>query len=156
MLKNLTRSIKYRFYKHVDKTETCWNWLGGKLRGYGIFNYEGKSIRAHRFSYMMHKGKIPKGMKVCHTCDNTSCVHPDHLFLGTHQDNMDDKVRKGRQSYTTGETHGMSILGDDEVISILKLLKDGCKGVVIAEKFSVSPETISKIKKNQTWKHIPR
>lgn len=87
-----------RFWKYVKKTNTCWNWTGGFLQsGYGIFTINNKIVRAHRFSYELHKNKIPVNLNVCHSCDNPKCVNPSHLWLGTHKENMDDMMRKGRK-----------------------------------------------------------
>jgi hypothetical protein len=99
----MKEDIKKRFWKYVIKTESCWNWTGATDSfGYGhIGTYIPKRtmIKAHRLSYEMHNGKIPKGLLVCHTCDNPKCVNPKHLWLGTIQDNMDDRTRKMRSSH---------------------------------------------------------
>ncbi len=91
------------FWKKVDKDlrNPCWIWLAAKdLEGYGFFWFKNKQVRSHRFSWEITHGKIPNGLFVCHHCDNPSCVRPDHLFLGTCQDNALDMISKGRG--TTG------------------------------------------------------
>jgi hypothetical protein len=91
-----------RFYTKVDKTDTCWIFTGYKDRdGYGQYGIRDQGIKvsyqAHRFSYEAETGIYPGKLLVCHHCDNPSCVRPDHLFLGTNKDNMEDMVKKGRQ-----------------------------------------------------------
>jgi hypothetical protein len=100
-------SVLNRFWAKVNKDGPiheehgqCWNWLGGLTFGYGNFCALGEG-RAHRVSYIIHNGKIPKGLFVLHKCDNPSCVNPKHLFLGTQKDNVADCVTKGR--FATGE-----------------------------------------------------
>lgn len=89
-----------RFWRYVKKTKKCWLWIGTRQKpGYGRLGLPGgKRVEyAHRLSWIIHKGPIPVGLKVLHTCDNPPCVRPSHLFLGTHEDNVADMWAKGRQ-----------------------------------------------------------
>ena len=81
----------------IDGSTKCWNWLKSKNnRGYGFFYKDGKRYFAHRYYYEKYREKIPDKMCACHKCDNPSCVNPDHIFIGTHKDNMLDAKAKGR------------------------------------------------------------
>ncbi len=94
-----------RFWSKVNKTDNCWNWLACKTKdGYGRIFIKDKVLLAHRVSWAIHDGQIPKGLQVLHRCDNPSCVNPAHLFLGTVSDNMRDSVAKGRNS-NSKKTH---------------------------------------------------
>jgi hypothetical protein len=88
-----------RFFEKVEKEENCWQWTANKNnKGYGMIYWEKhmKKMLAHRAMWEMTNGEIPAGLHVLHRCDNPSCVNPDHLFLGTHRENMQDKLAKGR------------------------------------------------------------
>jgi hypothetical protein len=92
-----------RFWPKVAKSDGCWEWMGSrKETGYGLFTLDSRTSSAHRFSYSLAFGSIPAGMEVCHHCDNPPCVRPDHMFLGTHSDNMRDRFAKGRHRKSEG------------------------------------------------------
>lgn len=90
-------SLIERLLRYINKTDTCWLWTKTKFsNGYGKISYKKTHIGAHRASWIAFRGEIPKGMFVLHSCDVRGCVNPDHLFLGSHKDNMEDMRNKGR------------------------------------------------------------
>ncbi len=150
-------TIQQRFWSKVDKLgpDECWNWLASKrTAGYGHFRL-GKTMKsAHRISWLFVHGPIPEGMFILHICDNPSCVNPDHLFLGTHQDNADDKVNKGRHVPCKGSRNGYSKLTEEDIPHIRKLHDNGISQTAIAEEYGVIQATISKIVLGNSWTHV--
>lgn len=167
-----SRPIEERFWEKVKKSDYpdgCWNWTGArsgpgwyKGGGYGIIGSCGKNRRgigAHRVSYMLNVGEIPEGMCVCHRCDNPRCVRPDHLFLGTQSDNMQDASRKGRtrgvltSQRVSGEKNVKAKLNREQVELIRKMNSDtGEPYGSIARRFGVTSVLIGMIVRRQIWK----
>jgi len=147
--------MKQRFLTKVNKTDGCWNWTAHKDKdGYGRFRIDGKIHRAHRVSYELYKGEITKGLVVRHSCDNTSCVNPDHLEVGTVQDNTDDMMKRGRQAIQKGEKNGNVKLTENDVLEIRQWLEFGYTVKVIAEMFGVSIRAIYGIRSRKNWSHL--
>lgn len=135
------------FWEYVQKTDTCWFWIGG--RSYGGYGLQaagrGNSRLAHRHSYELANGPIPEGMLVLHKCDNPSCVNPKHLSLGTHADNTHDMCSKKR---------GVGKLTQIDVDKIRELREAGSSQKEIARLFSVNQSTVSRITNNERWKIV--
>ena len=140
-----------RFWSKVHKGLHCWEWQAAKRDdGYGCIKIAGKSVQAHRQSYTLTNGPIPDGMLVLHKCDNRMCCNPDHLFLGTHQDNTDDMIAKGRHPHK--ETNGKSKLTQAIVDEARQLYAAG--GVTLttlAQKYGVTRQAIGDAVKGRSW-----
>ena len=132
----------------------CWIWTGWlDENGYGKLRIAKKPVRAHRFSYVLHKGKIPKGKIICHTCDVSSCVNPDHLYAGTPKDNALDRKNRNRggQLKISGELSKVRKLTNEQVLEIRNL--DGSLSS-IAKKYGIGTSQVHRIKTNQHWRTI--
>lgn len=141
-------TIQYRFFKKVKKLENgCWEWIGSKnKKGYGYFKCTSFTKQlAHQVSYILFKGDIPKNCHVCHECDFTSCVNPDHLWIGSAMQNACDMQSKRRD--------GNRKLTEEDVIAIRELLKTKSQ-LEIALMYSITEGTVSSISCRRTWKHI--
>jgi len=106
----ISEKDKTRFEAKINKDtkNSCHEWTAHLVSsGYGGFKYKRKQWLAHRFTYILHHGEIPKGKVIMHKCDNKKCVNPDHLKLGTQVENIADMVAKGRAARQKGENHGM-------------------------------------------------
>jgi transcriptional regulator with XRE-family HTH domain len=134
-----------RFWPKVQKTETCWLWMGGKtLGGYGVFRYNDRQEGAHRVSWQMaHKEPIPERLQVLHSCDVRLCVNPDHLWLGTQSDNIQDCLAKGRLRPAYGERAGTARYSDQTLFTILDLLAEGKTPTQIETMTGVSRNYVS-------------
>lgn len=149
-------TLAKRFWRFVRKGEPseCWLWVGSfGSTGYGQIHLCGKPIKAHRASWLIHHGELPD-LNVLHSCDNSACVNPDHLFIGTQANNIDDMISKGRGSKPPlhrGEFCHLAKLTEGQVIEIRSM--SGTQ-ISIANKFGVSQALISSIKLRQIWAHI--
>lgn len=152
------KTIKERLLAGIEiVTESgCWVWVRATDSwGYGHMHVGKKKISTHRLSYMEFVDEIPKGLCVCHRCDIPACVNPNHLFLGTHQDNATDKVKKGRsfgrKGKRTGEGNPAAKLTEKDV---LKIRASSESKKALSEKYGVIIGTIASIKAGRSWKHI--
>lgn len=152
------RSIALKDYARLESKiqrvpfSGCWIWTAGTRRGgYGQFSFSGELISAHRAAYLMFRGPIAEGQLVCHRCDVRSCINPDHLFLGSYQDNNRDAIRKGRGNRTYGERASKAKLKEAQVIEIRASNLSQQK---LGKRYGVSASTISQIKCGRSWRHL--
>jgi transposase len=149
----IDNKLKERFFNKVKYLDNgCHIWFGcsytNKGKTYGYFNFYGKIVTAHRFAWIMANAKdIPKGLCICHHCDNGLCVNPKHLFLGTQKDNVLDMVNKERYGNSAKITK-------EQVREIYELYDNGLTIKEISKKFPISEGTIFKILSGIRWRNI--
>jgi len=170
LLERMASSVadREKFWRKVKigKPDECWMWLGRFFNdgeGYGqIKLWAGNKeknvryrFRAHRVAYFLTHQHLPDNLCVCHTCDNTSCVNPDHLFLGTNRKNIQDRTNKKRDA--KGEQHGMHKLTTKQVQRIRHLrATKGLPYSMLGEMFGVSTTHAGFIVRRVSWKHLPK
>jgi hypothetical protein len=132
----------------------CITWESGKTSdGYGVVNFSGKSLLAHRVAFELFTGASAKGKLVCHTCDNPACVNADHLFLGSQADNMQDMKAKGRRKHIcTGESNGRAKLTACRAKEIREKRMAGASLKELASQYEVGTSTINRVVKMEIWK----
>lgn len=142
-----------KFFEKVFKTQNCWLWKAAKTnKGYGNFWNGQRLIMAHRFSYILHKGEIPDGMFVMHTCDNPPCVNPDHLVTGTPRENTLDMFKKGRN--VSRYTYKQSRVADMVPAIRKRYSENECSYREICEEFGLSIRTVWLILSGKSYKDI--
>lgn len=163
---NKYASLEERFFSQIEKSKDgCWNWTGSGNGRYGQISVNGRLEKAHRVSYKMHNGEIPEGLYICHKCDNTLCVNPDHLFAGTQQENLIDMNNKGRNTLKNdpsraacGSDAGSAKLTDIAVMDIRSRYKKGPRHTSnthdLAKEYGVDDSTIRRILSRTTWRHV--
>jgi hypothetical protein len=144
-----------RILRRVTVDENgCWNCSLGKGGEYPQVSIKRKLVQVHRYVYEYFREKIPDGLFGCHKCNNKMCCNPDHIYIATNKQNLDDAVRDGLLDYSSwvGEkSHHHKLTSDD----ILKIRSDGRKGVELAKLFGVSNSCISQIKRRKNWESVP-
>jgi hypothetical protein len=142
------------FWARVDPSggpDACWEWRGSRVRGgYGLtVRPDGHRQHAHRRSWELAYGPIPKGMDVLHRCDNTACVNPTHLWLGTDADNAADCVAKGREA--SGERSGSAKLTEVQVRELRQLWANGWVSRDLVARFGVSRSAVYAAATGRNW-----
>ena len=135
--------------------DQCWPWQAGRFdNGYGQFFLRRQSIGAHRIAYIIAYGDYDDVLFVCHNCNHKFCVNPKHLYLGTHEQNMQDAVQDGLSN--KGEKNGQCLLTEQEVINIRELYSTSMYSQrEVARIFKISQALVNNILLNKNWSHIP-
>lgn len=158
-LREIDAQATEKFWRYVEKVlGGCWLWTGAKQStGYGNVRIGRRSLQAHRVSWVLANGNLPNKTCVLHKCDIRNCVNPDHLFLGTQEENNKDAKRKGRSRGPAlrGEKNGQTKLTEEQVMEMRKLHAMGnCTFLDLGEQFGVGAPTAYKIVRGYLWKHV--
>lgn len=155
--------VRFHSKYETEPNTGCWLWSDAlDVYGYGRLQIDGKARKAHQVSYELNYGPIPRGKIICHTCDVRCCVNPEHIFLGTWEENVRDMMSKGRNrpggKPHPGEMNGRAILNEEYVRGLLARKKNGetISTRAEAEKMGVAIYAIQNILTGKAWKHVER
>lgn len=167
--------LKALFWAKVDVRgeQECWPWMNARaVNGYGVFGISAASNggkpdqwKAHRLAWSLTHGEVPDELCICHTCDNRICCNPSHLFLGTADENVADKVAKGRQSKgdaharrlinpPRGERNCKARLTELQVVAMRAAYASGTSRRALGSEFGVSGPTVYRVTSGRSWRHI--
>jgi hypothetical protein len=150
-MNSVTRALKERLLKNssVGAANQCWEWRAARHGfGYGVLRIDGKNFLAHRIAYQLANGPIPTGLVIRHRCDNPSCVNPGHLVAGTHADNMQDAVDRGR--FPRGEQRSKKL----RTVDAQHILASTESADALATQYGISPDYVRMIKRGIRWGHL--
>lgn len=151
-----TFRAKTKLLKRVleEPNSGCWLWEGAASGpGYGTIWFDGRTYATHRLSWEVHRGPIPEGLFVLHHCDTPACVNPDHLFVGTQQDNFDDMRSKGRWWRPSGENHHAALITNETAAAIrARYAEGGITQFDVGEEFGVTQGLVNRIVKRRSYK----
>lgn len=160
-----TLQDQIRFWSHVQKArpDDCWFWLktciirdGKKVPIFNFRNdggqYHGYMAYASRVAYLFENGSIPNNKIVCHTCDNPMCMNPNHMWLGTNEENTEDRNQKDRQA--KGSSQGSAKLTEEQILEIRQAYSLGETQQSIANRYKIDQRHVSRIVRKESWKHI--
>jgi hypothetical protein len=152
--------FQQHFFSRMTRSASgCLEWTGSRNRqdGYGRVQCDRRRQPAHCVAWQIAHGPIPEGLCVLHKCDNPPCCDPDHLFIGTHTDNMHDMAAKGRNAQPRGEQNNNAKLTAADVLEIRRVYvprSHACGGPALARRFHVTCATISYVVRRAIWQHI--
>lgn len=151
---HMTPEERYEYYVRRGEPGECWGWAGAsEPTGYGKFSIgSGVIAKAHRFSYELHKGPIPEGLLIRHTCDNPPCTNPDHLLVGTYKDNARDAQERRRMAH--GDNHGKRIMSEAQVREFRRLYDEGVTSTEIAKQNGLPHMAVWQAVKRINWKYV--
>lgn len=145
------------FWSHVLKSDGCWEWQAGRVgRGYGAVHHNEleRQMIASRIAYIIANGSIEEALHVLHTCDNPPCCRPDHLYAGTHKQNVIDSVSRLRLVPQRGTANKMAKLTREQVASARALHKTGISGNVLSQRFGVSQPIMARLLRGESYQDV--
>lgn len=143
-----------KFWSLVDRRadDECWLWRAATTKGYGVFHPTWRqTVKAHRYSYVLHGGTLAPGQVVCHRCDNPSCVNPAHLWAASQADNLADMTAKGRRAAGGAVASRGTAKLTTEARDAIRAERGQTSAMALAERYGVSKSAVYRVLSGQSW-----